>query len=53
MQLLFKIQIPIVIPTIIPDTNQIVMMALAMSTIPQWLDLGDKELKFLEQWASA
>ncbi len=43
MQLLFKIQIPMAIPTIMAGINQTVMMALAMSTIAAIV--GDRGLR--------
>ena len=47
MQLLFKIQIPMAIPTIIAGINQTVMMALAMSTIAAMVGAGGLGIEVL------
>ena len=47
MQLLFKIQIPMAIPTIMAGINQTVMMALAMSTIAAMVGAGGLGIEVL------
>ena len=47
MQLLFKIQIPMAIPTIMAGINQTVMMALAMSTICAMVGAGGLGIEVL------
>ena len=47
MQLLFKIQIPMAIPTIMAGINQTVMMALAMSTIAARVGAGGLGIEVL------
>jgi len=47
MQLLFKIQIPMAIPTIMAGVNQTVMMALAMATIAAMVGAGGLGIEVL------
>ena len=47
LQLLFKVQIPMAIPTIMAGINQTVMMALAMSTIAAMVGAGGLGLEVL------
>ena len=47
MQLLFKIQIPMAMPTIMAGINQTVMMALAMSTIAAMVGAGGLGIEVL------
>ena len=47
MILLFKIQIPMAIPTIMAGINQTVMMALAMSTIAAMVGAGGLGIEVL------
>lgn len=47
LQLLFKIQIPMAIPTIMAGINQTVMMALAMSTIAAMVGAGGLGIEVL------